>query len=275
MTEQRGSLVIVGTGIQWAGQTTQAALRAIEEADRVLFAVADPWTVQWLRGFKPSAESLPYASGSTPRRDIYAEMVRRILAPVRDGLRVCAVFSGPPGVLHTSAHEALQKARAEGFAAQMLPGVSFLDCLFADLGVDPGREGCQFHEATDFLIRGRAFDVHSPLVLSQIGGIGNRGFFEAGATGRIQAGLRVLSEVLCRHFPASHEVTIYEAAVLPIHPPRTTRVTLEGLPAATVSDVSTLYVPPLGPAPVDDRMLVLLGMASGDGTIRSTQGGTE
>jgi precorrin-3B methylase len=274
----QGSLIVVGTGIQWAGQTTHAARAAIEAADRVLFAVADPWTVQWLRGLKPSAESLPYSSGNTPRRVIYAEMVRRILEPVRAGLRVCAVFYGHPGVLHLSAHEAIRQAHAEGLPAQMLPGVSFLDCLFADLGVDPGRDGIQLHEATDFLIRHRAFDVHSPLVLSQIGGIGNLGFFDARETERIQRGLRVLSEVLCRHFPASHEVIIYEAAVLPTTPPRMTRATLEELVTAAVSDVSTLYVPPLCPAPVDARMLELLGMASGDeeGTIRrSTQGGAE
>jgi hypothetical protein len=34
----------------------------------------------------------------------------------------------------------------------MLPAVSAEDCLFADLGVDPGAAGCQSHEAADFLI---------------------------------------------------------------------------------------------------------------------------
>ena len=46
---ERGTLVVVGTGIQWGGQTTLAAQRAIQAADRVLFAVADAGTVAWLR----------------------------------------------------------------------------------------------------------------------------------------------------------------------------------------------------------------------------------
>ncbi len=71
-----GSLSFVGTDIQWGGQMTHAARRAIAEADRVLFAVADPWSARWVRSLKPSAESLPYASGQGPRRDIYAEMVQ-------------------------------------------------------------------------------------------------------------------------------------------------------------------------------------------------------
>ncbi|WP_437898926.1 hypothetical protein [Sorangium sp. So ce124] len=61
-----GSLIIVGTGIQWGGQMTLAARRAIEQADRVLFAVADPWNARWIRGLNPAAESLPYATGNGP-----------------------------------------------------------------------------------------------------------------------------------------------------------------------------------------------------------------
>jgi hypothetical protein len=37
----------------------------------------------------------------------------------------------------------------------MLPGISAEDCLFADLGIDPGIYGCQSYEATDFLANGR------------------------------------------------------------------------------------------------------------------------
>jgi precorrin-3B methylase len=137
------SLIVVGTGIQWAGQTTHAARRAIEQAERVLFAVADPWTVRWVRSLHPGAESLPYPQDGRPRRQIYREMVDRILAELHQGLRVCAVFYGHPGVLTRASHEAILAARNAGWPAQMLPGVSALDCLYADLGVDPGQAGCQ------------------------------------------------------------------------------------------------------------------------------------
>jgi hypothetical protein len=214
-----------------------------------------------VRDLNARAESLPYSTGERPRQGIYREMVARILEPLREGLRVCAVFYGHPGVLTNASHEAIHQARAEGHTARMLPGVSFLDCLYADLGVDPGREGCQVFEATDFLLRGRAFDVHSPLVLCQVGLTGNRGFFDAADTGRIQRGLRVLSEELLRCFPATHEGVLYEAAVLPVEPPRLERLPLGRLADARVAEVSTLYVPALGPAPVDPRMLARLGMA--------------
>lgn len=257
----RGTLIIVGTGIQLAGQTTLAARRAIEGAERVLFGVVDPWTAQWVRSLNAAAEPLPYGQGTGARRLVYNEMVERIIAPLREGKRVCAVFYGHPGVFTRASHEALRRAREEGFEAHMLPGVSFLDCLYADLGVDPGREGCHVFEATDFLVRRRRFDVHSPLVLCQVGSIGHLGFFDAADTGRIQRGLAVLTEELLRHFPPTHEAVLYEAALLPVEPPRMERIPLQALASARVSDISTLYVPPLGPASEDPDMLARLGIS--------------
>ncbi|XYI02909.1 SAM-dependent methyltransferase [Sorangium sp. So ce1128] len=250
-----GSLVVVGTGIQWAGQTTLAARRAIEAADRVLFAVADAGTAKWLRSLRADAVSLRYgASDGPPRREIYRQMVDDILAEVRQGLRVCAIFYGHPGVFSTPAHDVIRRARGEGYSARMLPGVSFLDCLFADLGLDPGHEGCVAYEATDFLIRRRPFDVHTPLVLSQIALIGNPHVFDPGATDRIQRGLGALADVLCTRYPSSHQAIVYDASTHPVEPPSIVMQRLDELTSAPVTDVSTLYVPPVGAAPIDRAM---------------------
>lgn len=256
-----GALVIVGTGIQWAGQTTLAAHRAIEAADRVLFAVADAGTAAWLRSLRSDAVSLRYDEGDrAPRREIYRRMAEDILAEVRKGLRVCAVFYGHPGVFCTPAHEAARQSRQEGFDTRLLPGVSFLDCLFADLGIDPGREGCIAYEATDFLVRRRPFDTHTPLVLSQIALIGNPYAFASGAAERIRKGLAVLSEALRARYPASHEVLVYHASTHPLEPPRLSRHRLEDLTSVAVDELSTLYVPPVSPAPMDSGMRARLGL---------------
>ena len=39
-----------------------------------------------------------------------------------------------PGVYVAPSHETVLRARAEGYPARMLPGISSEDCLFADLG---------------------------------------------------------------------------------------------------------------------------------------------
>lgn len=254
-----GSLTVVGTGIQLVGHLTLAAKASIEQADKVLFAVADPVTAKWLQTLNPTAEALPYNTNNQRRRETYREMVDRILAEVRQGLNVCAVFYGHPGVFAYPTHEAIKQARYEGFRAQMLPGISAEDCLFADLGIDPGRNGCQSFEATDFLIRRRKFDPTSALILWQIAMTGNLGFEREKSQMR---GLKVLSEVLEMHYSSDHEVIVYEAAVYyPVCEPVIQHILLSKLAEVGITSVSTLYVPPQAPAPIDSEMMSRLGMS--------------
>jgi len=187
----------VGTGIEGAGHTTPAAQRAIQLAAKVLFAVADPATASWLKQIRPDAESLSYGNPGTPRRAIYEAMVERILRELRGEQSVCVVFYGNPAFLTWPAHAALARAHAEGFVARILPGVSSLDCLFADLGFDPGDSGCQIYEATDFLLRPRILDVHTPLLLLQVALVGSRHRLDSALETRTAAALGLLRDRLC------------------------------------------------------------------------------
>lgn len=243
-----GSLVIVGTGFQVAGQVPALAVAEIRRADRLFYVVSEALTRQWLHALNPSAESLDdaYAAGK-PRRVTYDEMVARMLAPVRDGERVCTAFYGHPGVFVNPSHEAIRQAREEGFRARMIPAISAEDCLFADLELDPTAAGCQSFEATSFLIHRRPFDPHAGLILWQVGAIGVRTFEPGRLWGA--AGLEVLVEVLLGTYPADHETTVYEASDMPIGAPRMDRVPLGALREVGVTTTSTLYIPPLGPAP--------------------------
>ena len=253
-----GQLIVVGTGIQWASQTTLAAQRAMQLADQVLFAVADPWAARWIREQSPGAESFEYPRDGRARRHIYASMVERVLAALEGGRRVCAVFYGSAAVLTEPAHAAIRRARELGHVASMLPGVSFLDCLFADLGVDPGASGCHLFEATDFLVRRRPVDVFAPLVLCQVGLLGNRAAFDSAESTVIARALGLLARRLEQHYPPEHEVVLYEAASSPAAAPRVERLRLADLGGAKVSGISTLFVPALGRAPLDEEMLAAL-----------------
>ena len=249
-----GSLVIVGTGISVAGQVTIEARAHMEQADKLLYLVADPATQYWVRNLNPSAESLDRFYGENKKRlETYQAMVDRILAVVREGGRVCVAFYGHPGVFVYPSHQAITSARAEGFDAHMLPGVSAEDCLFADLGVDPGTKGCQSFEATDFLVHRRRHDPHVALILWQIAVIGDFDY----RTDRMfnRTGVQVLVEVLGEHYSGDHEVVIYEAAQYPVCQPVIERVQLADLPDSSITGISTLYVPPCGGSTFDRSIL--------------------
>ena len=253
-----GSLIVVGTGIQAAGQLTIESRGAIERAEKLFYLVSHPTTAFYLEKLNASAESLKrFYETDKDRYTSYLEMVDHILAAVRSGLRVCVALYGHPGVFSFPSHEAIRRARREGYTARMLPGVSAEDCLFADLGIDPANAGCQSFEATDFLIFGRTFDPNSSLILWQIGVIGDLTFQ---AEGYGLSGVTVLSEHLERFYGAEHSVIVYEAALVPIHDPVKQVVGLGQLPAAKITATSTLFVPPKGPATMDTAMLKRLGM---------------
>lgn len=257
---KQGSLIVVGTGFLVAGQVTPEAQAAMRAADRLFFLVAEPATRLWLESLYPSAESLDDVFwDSRPRREAYDEIVERLLASVRQGNAVCAAFYGHPGVFVHSSHEAVRRARAEGFTAQMLPGISAEDCLFADLEVDPAAYGCQSFEATDFLIRGRIIDPHTALILWQIGALGVTTYhlhdlWNAG-------GLAILVEALCRIYPPTHPVVVYEATHYPVGDPLIQRTTIAGIPGCQVNTHSTLWVPPIAKAQLDTAMARQLGLS--------------
>jgi precorrin-6B methylase 1 len=256
------SLLVVGTGIEGGSHATCAAQNAIKLASKVLFAVADPKTVAWLRTLRPDAESLPYGTPDTPRRQIYEVMVERILAELRDGQRVCAAFYGNPAFLTRPAHLAIARARDRGFVARMLPGVSSLDCLFADLGFDPGDLGCQLYEATDFLLRPRTIDVHTPLLLMQIALVGNRHRYGAGREPAAARGPELLRDRLLALYPPGHTATVYLASTECDHPHRATSIPLSELASVPLAEASSLFIPQVSRAPAAPEILALLEQPS-------------
>ena len=252
-----GSLTVVGTGIQFGTQMTPEARGVIKNADVVLSLVAEPVMQAAIKRLNPETRSLQehYVVGES-RSEAYEAMIAEILSHVRRGLDVCAAFYGHPGVFVAPSHEAVRRAREEGFRARMLPGISAEDCLYADLGIDPARSGCQCYEATDFLVHGRQVDTTAALVLWQIGTVGN----SAAAEEATPTGLGVLVEVLLELYPADHDVVVYEASPYPGFDPLVRRVPLVDLSPQDVTAMSTLYVPPAGAAELDVTMMDRLGL---------------
>ena len=255
-TTQRGSLIVVGTGIKLAQQCTPEARDAMVRSDVLYAAGGDPITQHWLATLNANMVSLHdvYRAGR-PRDEIYKDMVEIVLEGVRSGKTVCAVFYGHPGVYVYASHEAIRRARLDGYDARMLPGVSAEDCLYADLGVDPGRTGCQSYEATSFLIHARKIDPSAALILWQIALAGDRTLRVLDSDPRR---IRVLAEVLMQTYPADHLVTVYEAATLPTTQAKIEQVRLQELHTVPASQESTLYVPPLSePQPCPERLALL------------------
>ena len=168
-------------------------------------------------------------------------MVAHALRSVRSGRRTCLVLYGHPGVFCWVGHEAVRQARRAGYVAKMLPGVSAEDCLFADLGLDPGMNGCQSFEATDFLKKREKIDPASLLILWQIGATGDPNFTTKGYKNSV---LPLLINRLCRTYCPDHEAIVYAAPIHWAGEPAIERVLLGQLDKAQLTGSSTLCIPP-------------------------------
>lgn len=238
----RGSLACVGLGMTLGSHLTPLARSHIERADVVFAALSDAIVEKWLQRMHPDVRSLqPYYKEGKSRLKTYKEWVALMLAEVRAGKRVCGVFYGHPGIFAWSPHKAIEQARAEGYEAHMEPGISAEDCLYADLGIDPGQFGCQHFEASQLLFYERRIDPAGYLVLWQVGLVGDWSLarFQTGPAYR-----QVLVDRLSQDYPLDHEVIVYRGATLPIEKPRIRRVALRSLPDIALTAEETVILPP-------------------------------
>ena len=237
--ENQGSLTCVGLGMMLGAHVTPRALGHIEKADVVFLAVSDPVVEQWIQGLHPDVRSLQplYAEGKS-RQDTYREMAGLMLAQVRQGRRVCGAFYGHPGVFAQAPHRAIAMAREEGFEATMEPGVSAEDCLYADLGIDPGEFGCQHYEASQLMFYRRRIDTSAYLVIWQPGVAGDRSYRRFSTPNAYRA---LLVDLLARDYPLDHECTIYQAATLPFQMPLIERRPLGSLAEAAIFIINKHY----------------------------------
>ncbi|MBA2079083.1 SAM-dependent methyltransferase [Rhodanobacter sp. PCA2] len=253
---RRGRLSCVGLGMTLGSHLTPLARSHIVQADVVFAALSDAIAEEWLKRMHPDVRSLQpcYAEGK-PRMRTYREWVALMMAELRADKRVCGVFYGHPGIFAWSPHKVIEEARAEGYEAHMEPGISAEDCLYADLGFDPGRYGCQHFEASQLLYCDRRVDPAGYLVLWQVGVVGNRsvGRFDAAPAYRA-----LLVERLEQDYPPDHEVIIYRGATLPVEQPRIQRIALRELAGIPLTAEETVVLPPAVTLQPNRAMLVRL-----------------
>ena len=240
--QEKGSLVNVGLGMTLGSHITPLSRSYIENADVVFVAASNNIVEQWVEGMNDDVRSLQqYYNEGTSRMITYNKMVEVIMAEVRLGKKVCGAFYGHPGVFALAPHESIKQAKSEGYRAHMEPGVSAEDCLYADLGIDPGKYGCTHFEASQYMFRNKAFDASSYLILWQVGIAGDKSLTKFSTTSKYK---QVLVDMLLETYPDDFEIILYECAVLPIEQTVIKKIKLSDLAEAEMSLKTTVVFPP-------------------------------
>jgi len=252
------SLLVVGSGIKFFSHLTTEAIACIQQCDVVLYLVNDPILKMWIEEQNHNCESLDFIYTSTNFRiDAYQQITNYVLGHLYQNKHVCFVLYGHPTVFSKPGLDAVKIAKQKGYYAKILPGISAEDCLFADLLIDPGSLGCQSFEATDFLIHQRKFDVCAHLILWQVDAIG---IVDQESTNDKKTGIFLLVDYLKKYYKATDEIIIYEAAQYPGFEPKITYTKLNILQEISLTNLSTLYVPPIKKARKNRLIMNSLGL---------------
>ncbi len=248
-------LIVVGSGIKSISHLTEETKRVIQNADKVLYLINEDNLKNWIQKEARHSESLdPIYFSSEQRFEVYQALTNYILEEYTKVSILCVVFYGHPTVFADSALNAVRQIKKDGGDAVILPAISSQDCLYSDLEIDPGAQGCFSIEATELVLFERYIDVHAHLILWQTA---NFGRIDKNKTNK----LPILKNYLGHYYPSDYKICLYEAPLLPTLLPRIEWITLCELDKAVINSITTVYFPPLKTKAISEAYLNLLDLS--------------
>jgi hypothetical protein len=251
------ALYIAGLGLKTVSQTTREVEAAIRASREVLFLDTGVATRAFLETLCPRVTPLyeqSYAE-ERPRVTAYQHMAARVMEAALDHPPVTFAIHGHPLVAAHPPFLILELAHALKLTVEVLPGVSAIDAILADLRLDPVVHGVQMYEATDLLLRRRPLQPDVPAIVWQIGPIETS--LHSMRISRPERFTRFIAH-LCQYYPPRHEVIAIYSSPHPIMPPTIFRFALEDMPeyASEIHSGFSLYIPPASSRPIQDYDLL-------------------
>lgn len=147
------------------------------------------------------------------RSKTYRKMADRVMSAAIDATApITLELYGHPTIFVSPTRIIQEEAPEKGLLVKVLPGISSIDCIFAEIGFDPGTSGIQMYEATDFLVRRFTPDPSVPLFLWQIGTL-ETGLYSSKRS-KPERFVR-LRQYLQKFYPADHILYLLRTATYP------------------------------------------------------------
>jgi hypothetical protein len=248
-------LYIVGLGIRGTEQITPEAGAALRACRKVYFGAEQRGIAEYLQRYGCEVEDLyALAEPGASRPATYQRMADKVLQAARERPPVGFAVYGHPMILVLPTRLIRQQAPELGLSVKVIPGVSALDCLLADLGFDPCERGLIQYEATYALLYQPPLDPAAACLLWQAG-MAETVLYDLGVSrpGRF----RRLSDYLARFHPGGHRVALAISPRDPLDGPIIAWLTIDELREAheDVMSGATLFIPPSSEPEVSDKEL--------------------
>ena len=193
-------LILAGFGASDALQITVEAQQAVVRAGRVL-ALGLPGrlrTVLERQGVEITDLDDRFAGAAAA--EAYAATAAAVLARAEQDPPAVFLSQGNPLLLNAVNRYLVVEANKRKLTVRVYPGVSPVDAIVADLGIDVGRSGLQTLSARGLVDRPVSLNPMTPMLLLQLAGVATDGA-SAEAYGRLLA-------VLEHAYPPSQPVTM-------------------------------------------------------------------
>jgi uncharacterized protein YabN with tetrapyrrole methylase and pyrophosphatase domain len=248
-------IAVVGLGIAGVNQMTKEVEETIRRCKRTFLADTGTGMLEYLQTLCPTVVDLTMPTEVGLHRSlVYRRIASEIVAAAVEDAPVCFATYGHPTMFCYPTTLIQRSAMILDLKVQVLPGVSFLDTLLADLGVDPGFDGLQMYEATDLLIMRRPLQPDVACVITQ-----------APMTvdpynhhpSRTLGNLVLLQDYLLQFYPSDHQMLLVTSAPHPLLDPLVQPVEAGALAAALMpgTQLGTLFIPPAYHRDIADAML--------------------
>jgi len=243
------TLVIMSYGIVPARDLTLGTLAALRHCDVVFHLSSHSDLAALLDEHGIPAVDLQslYAEG-WDRKAIYRRITEHVLEEARRRERVGYLGDGNPMVFDAVVAGLVREAARLGMHVEVLPALSFVDAILAAGRIAIDGRGLRLVEATALTKSRTPLDSGVPLLVAQIGALGD--LAARGTQEKPQAACHYLVEHLRGFYPAEHEVTVFDVG-RPGCEDATVRVPLAALAllAPGLSYTSSLFVPAVAADP--------------------------
>ena len=236
-------------------QVTREAEDAIRTSQTVLYVDAGFGVNDYLKTLCKNVVNLltEYREGM-PRMETYRAMAARVVEAALDAPPVTFAVYGHPTFFVYPSTLIGRSAGLLGLNVEVLPGISTIDAVCIDLGLDVGMTGLQVHEATTMLLVKRRIDPQVPCLILQVDAL-ETAFYTTmrSAPERFQR----LQGHLLQFYPPEHLLANVRSSTFPLYPPDIESILLSELPErlADSGATGTLYIPPIEATPIVDREL--------------------
>jgi precorrin-2 methylase len=201
-------LILLGYGVEDTLQLTVQTQRMLTETGKVYSVSLPPSLARFLKSQRIEIEDLTdrFQPGR-PFSECYLDVADHLIRRTAEEQPVCFLSPGNPMFLNSLNRFLYMQAQQRGLEVQVLPGVSQIDAIISDLGLDVGTFGLQVFDARRLVARRQSVNATVPLIVVQVAGFSAEAVSEPGVDAPA-GGYETLAAYLGQFYPQEHLVTL-------------------------------------------------------------------